>query len=97
MRVTIEPGQVYYYDGVTVHGTQQLRPSYLVNRFKQYHGKPYSPETLDQKFRELTRTGLFNIVRINPDAGRRQPAPARYQCRGSEAAGVRLVDRLRHL
>lgn len=66
VRVTVEPGQVYYYDGVTVQGTQQLRPTYLVNRFKQYHGKPYSPETLDQKFRELTRTGLFNIVRIKP-------------------------------
>ncbi len=66
VRVTIDPGSVYYYDGITVHGTQQLRPSYLVNRFKQYHGKPYSPETLDRKFRELTRTGLFNIVRINP-------------------------------
>ena len=66
VRVTVEPGQVYYYDGITVRGTQQLRPSYLVNRFKQYRGKPYSPETLDRKFRELTRTGLFNIVRINP-------------------------------
>ncbi len=66
VRVTVDPGQVYYYDGITVQGTRQLRPSYLVNRFKQYRGQPYSPETLDKKFRELTRTGLFNIVRINP-------------------------------
>ncbi len=66
VRVTVDPGQVYYYDGITVQGTRQLRPSYLVNRFKKYRGQPYSPETLDKKFRELTRTGLFNIVRINP-------------------------------
>ena len=66
VRVTVNPGRIYYYDGITVKGTRQLRPSYLFNRFKQYRGKPYSPETLDKKFRELTRTGLFNIVRINP-------------------------------
>ncbi|MBA3609160.1 MAG: BamA/TamA family outer membrane protein [Chthoniobacterales bacterium] len=66
VRVTVNPRQVYYYDGITVQGTRQLRPSYLFNRFKQYRGQPYSPETLDKKFRELTRTGLFNIVRIKP-------------------------------
>lgn len=66
VRVTVEPGPVYYYDGVTVSGTQQLRPSYVTNRFKALHGKPYSPEVLDKKFRELIQTSLFNIVKINP-------------------------------
>ncbi|HEY2799494.1 MAG TPA: BamA/TamA family outer membrane protein, partial [Chthoniobacterales bacterium] len=66
VRVTVEPGPVYYYDGVTVSGTLHLRPSYLVNRFKGLHGKPYSPETVDKKFRELIQTSLFNIVKINP-------------------------------
>lgn len=66
VRVTVEPGPVYYYDGVTVSGTRQLRPSYLVNRFKGLSGKPYSPEVLDKKFRELIQTSLFNIVKINP-------------------------------
>lgn len=66
IRISIEPGPVYYFDGITVSGTRQLRPSYLVNRFKPFRGQPYSPEVLDKKFRELTRTGLFNIVRINP-------------------------------
>jgi outer membrane protein insertion porin family len=66
VRVTVEPGPVYYYDGVTVTGTRQLRPSYLVNRFRGLHGKPYSPEVLDKKFRELIQTSLFNIVKINP-------------------------------
>ena len=66
IRVTIDPGQVYYFDGVTVKGTRQLRPSYLVNRFKKLSGRPYSPETVDKKFRELMRTSLFNILQINP-------------------------------
>ena len=64
--VTVEPGPVYYFDGVTVSGTRQLRPSYLVNRFQDLRGKPYSPEALDKKFRELMRTSLFNILKINP-------------------------------
>ncbi|MEO8045412.1 MAG: BamA/TamA family outer membrane protein [Spartobacteria bacterium] len=66
IRITVEPGPVYHFDGITVSGTRQLRPSYLFNRFKKFRGQPYSPEVLDRKFRELTRTGLFNIVRINP-------------------------------
>ena len=66
VRVTIDPGEVYYFDGVTVKGTQQLRPSYLVNRFKKLRGRPYSPDLLDKKFREVMRTSLFNILQINP-------------------------------
>ncbi len=66
VRITVEPGPVYYFDGITVQGTKQLRPSYLVNRFKKLRGRPYSPETLDKKFRELMRTSLFNILKINP-------------------------------
>ncbi len=66
VRVTIEPGPVYYFDGVTVKGTRQLRPTYLVNRFKDLRGRPYSPEVLDKKFRQLMRTSLFNILKINP-------------------------------
>ncbi|HEY3663053.1 MAG TPA: BamA/TamA family outer membrane protein [Chthoniobacterales bacterium] len=66
VRITVEPGPVYHFDGVTVKGTQQLRPSYVVNRFKKLRGRPYSPETLDKKFREMMRTGLFNILKVNP-------------------------------
>ncbi|MGI8889599.1 MAG: BamA/OMP85 family outer membrane protein [Chthoniobacterales bacterium] len=66
VRVAIEPGPIYYFDGVTVAGTRQLRPSYLKNRFKDLRGKPYSPEVLDKRFRTLMRTSLFNILKINP-------------------------------
>ena len=66
VRIAIDPGPVYYFDGVTVKGTRKLRPSYLVNRFKKLRGRAYSPETLDKKFREMMRTGLFNILKVNP-------------------------------
>ncbi len=66
VRVTIEPGAIYYFDGVTVKGTQKLRPSYLARRFRKFHGRPYSPEAIDKRFRELMRTSLFNILQINP-------------------------------
>src|SRR5947207_6971745 len=67
VRVTIDPSHIYYFDGVTVKGTQTLRPSYLVNRFKKLRGKPYSPDVLDKKFRELMRTSLFKSLQINPN------------------------------
>jgi len=66
VRITLDPGPVYYFDGVTVKGTRQLRPQYLVDRFKKLRGRPYSPETLDKKFREMMRTGLFNILQVRP-------------------------------
>ena len=66
VRITVDPGPVYYFDGVTVKGTRKLRPSYVVNRFKKLRGRAYSPETLDKKFREMMRTGLFNILKVNP-------------------------------
>ena len=66
VRITVDPSHVYYFDGVRVSGTQQLRPSYLVNRFRKLSGQPYSPDIIEKKFRELMRTGLFNILQINP-------------------------------
>ncbi len=66
VRVTIEPGPVYRFDGVTVSGTKQLHPSYLAKRFRKFRGQPYSPEVLDKRFRELMRTSLFNILQIKP-------------------------------
>ena len=66
VRVTIDPGPVYYFDGVTVSGTKELHPSFLVNRFRKFRGRPYSPEALEKRFRELMRTSLFNVLQIDP-------------------------------
>ncbi len=71
--VTLSPGPVYKFDGVNVTGLQRLRPSYVRNRFASLEGKNYSPDVLDEKFRELMRTGLFNVLQINP-----QPEPGNY-------------------
>src|SRR5438477_8399864 len=64
--VTISPGPVYKFDGVNVTGLRRLRPSYVRSRFASLEGKNYSPDVLDEKFRELMRTGLFNVLQINP-------------------------------
>ena len=71
--VTLSPGPVYKFDGITVTGLKRLRPSYVRNRFASLEGKNYSPDVLDEKFRELMRTGLFNVLQINP-----QPEPGDY-------------------
>ncbi len=66
VRVTIAAGPIYYFDGTTVSGLQRLRPSYITNRFRKLSGKPYSPDVLDGKFRDLMKTGLFNVLQIKP-------------------------------
>ena len=64
--VTITPGRLYHFDGVTVKGLQRLRPSYITRRFSKFSGKTYSPDLVDEKFRDLMRTGLFNVLQIKP-------------------------------
>ena len=64
--VTISPGVVYYFDGTTVSGLQRLRPSYVTKRFNKLSGKKYDPEKVDEKFREMMKTGLFNVLQIKP-------------------------------
>ncbi|MBA2241909.1 MAG: BamA/TamA family outer membrane protein [Chthoniobacterales bacterium] len=66
VQVTIASGEVYHFDGVTVSGTQRLRPSYITRRFTNLSGKTYNPDVLDEKFRDLMRTGLFNVLQIRP-------------------------------
>jgi outer membrane protein assembly factor BamA len=67
VRVTISPGVVHYFDGVTVTGLQRLRPSYVTERFSKLSGKQYSPEAVDEKFREMMKSGLFNVLQIKPE------------------------------
>jgi len=66
VQVTITPGRLYHFDGVTVKGLDRLRPSYLSRRFSKFSGKTYSPDLVDDKFRELMRSGLFNVLQIKP-------------------------------
>jgi outer membrane protein insertion porin family len=64
--VSVTPGPLYHFDGVTVKGLQKLRPSYVERRFSKFNGKTYSPELVDEKFRELMKSGLFTVLQIKP-------------------------------
>jgi outer membrane protein insertion porin family len=64
--VSVKPGPLYHFDGVTVKGLERLRPSYVERRFSKFSGKVYSPEVVDEKFRELMKSGLFTVLQIKP-------------------------------
>jgi outer membrane protein assembly complex protein YaeT len=64
--VSVTPGRLYHFDGVTVKGLERLRPSYITRRFSKFSGKTYSPELVDEKFRELMKSGLFTVLQIKP-------------------------------
>jgi outer membrane protein assembly factor BamA len=49
-----------------VNGLTRLHPSFVKKRFTSLAGKTYSPEVLDERFRTLMRTGLFNVLKIEP-------------------------------
>ncbi len=64
--ISVTPGKLYHFDGVTVKGLEKLRPSYITRRFSKFSGKTYSPELVDEKFRELMKSGLFTVLQIKP-------------------------------
>jgi outer membrane protein insertion porin family len=64
--VSVTPGRLYHFDGVKVTGLEHLRPSYITRRFSKFSGKTYSPELVDEKFRELMKSGLFTVLQIKP-------------------------------
>jgi outer membrane protein insertion porin family len=66
VQVAISTGPVYYFGDTLVTGLDHLRPSYVKRRFSSLKGKTYSPDVLDEKFRTLMRTGLFNLLQIKP-------------------------------
>ena len=63
---TVESGAVYRFGGVSEEGLDRLNPSFLPDRFASLKGKFYNPETLDAKFREMMKTGLFRELRVDP-------------------------------
>jgi len=66
VEIAVSTGPVYYFDGVTVSGLQRLHPSFVSKRFTKLKGKTYSPDVLDERFRTLMKTSLFNILQIKP-------------------------------
>src|SRR5437773_8711240 len=66
VHVVISAGPVYHFDGVTVNGLRRLHPGFVTKRFSRLNGKTYSPDVLDERFRTLMKTGLFNLLQIKP-------------------------------
>jgi outer membrane protein assembly complex protein YaeT len=66
VEVAISAGPVYHFGDVNVSGLTRLHPSFVEERFVKLKGQTYSPDVLDEKFRILMRTGLFNLLRISP-------------------------------
>jgi len=65
--VAVSPGQLYHFSGeVFVNGLTRLNPGFVRKRFTNLEGKTYSPEALDDRFRTLMKTGLFNVLKIEP-------------------------------
>src|SRR5256886_2923037 len=65
--VAVSAGLIYHCSGeVFVNGLTRLHPSFVQKRFTRLKGQPYSPEALDERFRTLMRTGLFNVLTIEP-------------------------------
>ena len=67
VEVAVSPGQLYHFSGeVFVNGLTRLHPSFVSKRFTKLKGQVYSPEVLDERFRTLMKTGLFNVLKIEP-------------------------------
>lgn len=66
VNVNVQPGPLYRFDSVQVTGLQRLRPSYIERRFSRFRGQVYSPEKVEERFRELMRSGLFTNLQIKP-------------------------------
>jgi outer membrane protein insertion porin family len=62
----IKRGAQYRIGKITVRGTDQLRPEFLHRRFGELRGDVYDPARLDEKYRELQRTGMFRRLRVAP-------------------------------
>jgi outer membrane protein assembly complex protein YaeT len=66
----IKPGPQHRFDGVTVNNTTPVKPrlrsSFLPLRFAHLSGEIYSPEKVDETYREMLRTGLFTNLRLTP-------------------------------
>ena len=66
---TVRPRGLFRFDGVTVRNETarpRLRDDFLPKRFAHLKGAVYDPERLDETFREMLRTGLFENLRVTP-------------------------------
>ncbi len=66
---TVRPHALFRFDGVTARNETarpRLRRQFLAKRFAHLKGSVYDPERLDETFREMLRSGLFESLRVTP-------------------------------
>ena len=61
-----EPGLRFRVGAVVPRGTDRLSPEFIEKRFASLTGKPYDPAKLQERYRELIKTGLFKSLRVRP-------------------------------
>ena len=66
---TVEPHGLFRFGGVNVKNDTarpRLNPDFLPKRFARLQGEVYDPAKLDETFREVLRSGLFENLRVTP-------------------------------
>ena len=64
----VVPGALFRFSFARVKNESpaaRLRPDFLPKRFAHLQGRTYDPEKLDETFREMLRTGLFENLRMS--------------------------------
>jgi outer membrane protein insertion porin family len=62
----VKRGAQFRVGKITIRGTDRVRPAFMHRRFGELRGDVYDPAKLDEKYRELQRTGLFRRLRVTP-------------------------------
>jgi outer membrane protein insertion porin family len=66
---TVQPHGLFRFGGVNVKTQTErprLNPDFLPKRFAHLRGEVYDPAKLDETFREMLRSGLFENLRVTP-------------------------------
>lgn len=66
LRFEVRAGPKFRVNGISQTGLDRVKPEFLVQRFKKITDADYNPALVDEKYRELLRTGLFQTLRIVP-------------------------------
>ena len=69
--VTCEPGAVFRVGRVLPRGLDRVTPEFIEKRFGSLTGKVYDPASLETRYREMVKTGLFKSLHVRPvEAGK---------------------------
>jgi outer membrane protein insertion porin family len=66
VNVEIRVGPKFRVGGVVSRGLDRVKPEFIQQRFRKATDGSYDPALIDEKYRELLRTGLFRTMRVSP-------------------------------